>query len=82
MVKQETICSCDICGKEMRESETGHTHWPCYLVLGSNAQDIPDKRYDDICDECTIAIQKVINTRQGVSPVNQYFTDKLREINE
>lgn len=80
MVKQETICSCDICGKEMRESETGHTHWPWYLVLGSNAQDVPDKRYDDICDECTRAIQHAINARQGVSPINQYFMDKLAEL--
>ena len=80
MVKQETICKCDICGKEMRESETGHKHWQCYLVLGSNIKDIADTRYDDVCDECALAIQKVITTRQGVSPVNQYFMDKLTEL--
>ena len=71
MIKQETICTCDICGKEMRESKTGHKHWPCYLVLGSNAANVPDKRFDDVCDECVNAIRKIINTRQGVSLVNR-----------
>jgi len=80
MVKQETICTCNICGKEMRESVTGHRNWPCYLVLGSNLEGVPDKRYDDVCDECTAAIRNVINTRSGVSPVNQYFMDKLAEL--
>lgn len=80
MVKQETICTCDICGKEMRESVTGHKHWQSYLVLGSNIKDVPDKRYDDVCDECTAAIRDVILTREGVSPINRYFMDRLSEI--
>lgn len=80
MVKQETICTCDICGKEMRESVTGHKHWQSYLVLGSNVKDVADIRFDDVCDECTDAIRKVVNARQGVSPLNQYFMDRLKEI--
>ena len=79
MVKQETICTCDICGKEMRESQTGHNHWQAYLVLGSNINDVPDVRYDDVCYECVDAIQKVIDTRKGVSSLNQYFMDQLKK---
>lgn len=80
MVKQETICTCDICGKEMRESVTGHNRWQCNLVLGSNMKVEDDIKYDDVCDECADAIRKVINARKGVSPINQYFMDKLKEV--
>ena len=62
---QETICKCDICGKEMRESETGHGQWPCYLVLGYNMNEFDTKRYDDVCDECTVAISAVIDQRKN-----------------
>lgn len=79
MVKQETICTCDICGKEMRESVTGHNRWQCNLILGSNIKDVPDIRYDDVCYECADAIRDVINTRKGVSPVNHYSMEKLAD---
>lgn len=74
MVKQETICICDICEKEMRESVTGHNRWQCNLILGSNLDETDTMRYDDVCDECVAAIRKVIDTRSGV------FMDKPEEI--
>ena len=80
MFRTESICSCDLCGKAMIESKTGHKHWPCYLVLGSNDKEELSIRYDDVCDECAQAINTVITKRQGVSPVNMYFLDKLKEI--
>ena len=64
------------------EEETGHKRYQNYLELGSNVDLQFTKRYDDICDECTIAINTVITKRQGTSPVNQYFIDKLKEINK
>ena len=80
MVRTDTVCTCDICGKQMFASETGHTHYQAYLVLGSNTNPDYQTKYEDVCDECTIAIQNTIAKRQGMSPVNMYFTDKLREI--
>ena len=64
----------------MFASETGHAHYQTYLELGSNIDPQFTRRYDDVCDECTTAIENVIAKRQGKSPVNMYFTDKLREI--
>ena len=64
MVIQETICRCDICGAEMRESETGHGRWPCYLVLGSNLNETDTERYNDVCAECATVIRIAIDRRQ------------------
>ena len=58
---KETICKCDICGAEMKESETGFECWPCYLVLGSNLNENDTKRYDDVCAECSITISSTID---------------------
>jgi len=80
MIVTETYCKCEICGKKMYEEETGHKRYQNYLELGSNVDPQFTKRYDDICDECTTAIQNTIAKRQGMSPLNMYFTDKLREI--
>lgn len=64
MVREETICTCDICGAEMRESETGHKRWPAYLVLGYNMDEVNTKRYDDVCPECITAISTTIDRRK------------------
>lgn len=81
MVIQETICKCDICGAEMRESETGHRRWPCYLVLGSNLDEADTKKYDDVCNECTVAISSVIDKRRtDKSVLTKFFENKLKEL--
>ena len=80
MVRQDTICTCDICGKQMFASETGHNRYQTYLELGSNVDPQFKKRYDDVCDECTTAIENTIAKRQGTSHLNMYYSNKLREI--
>jgi hypothetical protein len=79
MVTVETIVKCDICGREMKESELGHKHFPCYLVLGLNNDESSTMRYDDVCGDCSLKIKKLIDELSGTSAVNQYFTQKLRE---
>ena len=69
MVRTDTICTCDICGKQMFASETGHAHYQTYLELGSNIDPQFTRRYDDVCDECTTAIENVIAKRQGKTVV-------------
>lgn len=75
MIIQETICKCDICGKEMRESSTGHKHWPCYLVLGSNLNEADTERYDDVCAECATVIRIAIDRRQTKVKINLVIKD-------
>ena len=81
MVYTEKICKCDICGKVILESESGHERWPTNITLGYNSEGpYKDIKYDDVCDECEEAILKVINTRKGIHPLNQFFMDKLKKI--
>ena len=75
----ETIVKCDICGKEMKESESGHSCFQGYLVLGSNLNEADTKRYGDVCVPCFLAVQKVIAERMVMSSLNSYFSEKLRE---
>lgn len=63
MVYTTTICKCDLCGKEMKEIDTGHKHYSAYLILGSNANDSNSLKYEDVCDECESAIMEVITKR-------------------
>ena len=69
MVRQDTICTCDICGKQMFASETGHIHYQAYMILGSNQDPDYQTKYEDVCEECTTAIQNVIAKRQGKTTV-------------
>lgn len=69
MVRTDTICTCDICKKQMFESETGHKRYQTYLELGSNVDPQFTKRYNDVCDECVAAIQNTIAKRQGKQTV-------------
>ena len=64
MVRTDTICTCDICGKQMFASETGHTHYQAYVILGSNTKPDYQTKYEDVCDECTTAIENVIAKRR------------------
>lgn len=66
MVRTDTICTCDICKKQMLESETGHTHYQAYMILGSNQDPDYQTKYEDVCDECVIAIQNTIAKRKNV----------------
>ena len=80
MVRTDTVCTCDICGKQMFESETGHKHYQAYVILGSNINPEVETRYDDVCDECSVEIQNTIAKRQGKSYLNIYYEQKLRDI--
>ena len=80
MVTTETIVKCDICGKEMKESDLGHKHFPAYLVLGLNNDESNTMRYDDVCGDCCLKIKQTINELSGMSVVNRYFSEKLDEI--
>lgn len=80
MVTVETIVKCDICGKEMKESKSGHKRFQGYLVLGSNLDESDSKKYDDVCVDCCLKIKQTINELSGMSVVNRYFSEKLDEI--
>lgn len=79
MVTVETIVKCDICGKEMKESDLGHKHFPAYLVLGLNIDESDTMRYGDVCGDCCLKIKQTIDELSGMSSLNRYFSEKLRE---
>ena len=59
------VCKCDICGKVLPE-ETGHLRWQANLKLGSNVRDADSVIFEDVCDECTDAIRKLIDKRSNI----------------
>lgn len=59
------VCKCDICGKVLPK-ETGHLRWQANLKLGSNVRDADSVIFEDVCDECTDAIRKLIDKRSSI----------------
>lgn len=59
------VCKCDICGKVLPK-ETGHFRWYANLKLGSNIREADSVTYEDVCDECTDAIRKLIDKRSSI----------------
>ena len=64
MIQTDTICTCDVCGEKMRESESGHKHFPGYLILGSNINESDTEGFEDVCGECCQAIRVLIDRLQ------------------
>jgi len=64
-VETVRVCKCDICGKVLPK-ETGHLRWHVNLKLGSNIDSGDSRTYDDVCDECTDAICKLIDKRSSI----------------
>lgn len=61
MKKTITICTCDICGKEMEHENSNYLKWHFTVkdYLGNGCAD-GGEAYHDICDKCIKKLDKSI----------------------